>query len=476
MFKKTLLCAALIAVSGGATAKATGTAGDFAADGPLTFTGSKFIAHSTEGAKNVVSIPTADVQYALGASYSQGDVLKFTWSQPLIATVAHGPLNIEDGSDSSSSKKIPLTVLSYDSNSVTYRAGAVPTDYNYASATQLIKLTGKNFVGSNQADGTVVTVSYSATTSTGTVIDNGTAAVTVAEIHDQAIVTAVQVIQQVDVEAARKTFVERFNTASPPVAIADSKTKSSMSVVIADDATWTARSAIGTTAGGLVGTAAASTVTFGGDFAWLDNAATAAYDHGAQGSTAPVFDSTTHTATAIVEAVADPSVVEDLVITTAGTVALPTPSYTYDYTYKWTNTATVPAQSKSFTGSLGAWTLNGATITAYGIPNQAAVTPFLWIQNAGTTAGEISGIASCDGASIDLGSLGTASGDTNTTVGVAVQAAIDAAGTCGGGSRYDATLTVNAKASDITITSGYKVQAADGSNDRLSLETSDSLN
>ena len=36
MFKKTLLCAALIAVSGGATAKATGTAGDFAADGPIT--------------------------------------------------------------------------------------------------------------------------------------------------------------------------------------------------------------------------------------------------------------------------------------------------------------------------------------------------------------------------------------------------------------------------------------------------------
>ncbi len=91
-------------------------------------------------------------------------------------------------------------------------------------------------------------------------------------------------------------------------------------------------------------------------------------------------------------------------------------------------------------------------------------------------AGEISGTASCDGATIDLGSLGSAAGDTNTSVGAAVQDAVDAAGACAVGSRYDATLTVNAKSTDITVTSGYKVTAADGSNDRLSLETSDSLN
>lgn len=135
------------------------------------------------------------------------------------------------------------------------------------------------------------------------------------------------------------------------------------------------------------------------------------------------------------------------------------------------------ARSKSFNGLAdGSWGLNGASITAYGIPNQAAFTPFLWVQNAGATAGEISGTASCNGVTIDLGSLGSAAGDTNTSVGAAVQDAVDAAGACAVGSRYDATLTVNAKSTDITVTSGYRVTAADGSNDRLSLETSDSLN
>jgi hypothetical protein len=80
------------------------------------------------------------------------------------------------------------------------------------------------------------------------------------------------------------------------------------------------------------------------------------------------------------------------------------------------------ARSKSFTGlAAGSWGLHGASITAYGIPNGATVDSFLWVPNTG------------------------------------------------------AAVTVNAPVANITVNAGYKVTAADGATDRLTLETSDSL-
>jgi hypothetical protein len=149
-------------------------------------------------------------------------------------------------------------------------------------------------------------------------------------------------------------------------------------------------------------------------------------------------------------------------------------SYSSNIVYKRL-TADTALLSNTVATAGGSWKLNGASITAYGIPNQAAVTPFLWVQNKGASTGAISVDVTCDGAAISGIDAGTAAALANTTIGAAVQAGVDAAGTCGVGSRYDAIVTVNGPAADITINAGYRVQAADGSNDRLSLETSDSL-
>ena len=56
-----------------------------------------------------------------------------------------------------------------------------------------------------------------------------------------------------------------------------------------------------------------------------------------------------------------------------------------------------------------------------------------------------------------------------------VQAGVDAAGTCAATSRYDAAITVNAPVANIAVAAGYKVTAAGGATDRITLETSDSL-
>ena len=90
--------------------------------------------------------------------------------------------------------------------------------------------------------------------------------------------------------------------------------------------------------------------------------------------------------------------------------------------------------------------------------------------------GNITATFSCDGNSIQVTDLGTASPRANTKVGEAIQAAVDADGSCPTvNTRYDATITVNAPEDDITLNASYKVTAADGATDRVVLETSDSL-
>ena len=461
MFKKTLLCAALVAVSGGAMAKAVGSASE--------------IVHGTEGALGAITVTSAAVTYVLGASYTQGDTITLTWSQPLAAGVGHTSLAISDDA----SVTIPLTVLSNTASSVTYRAGAVPAAYDY-SDTQTLVTAAKNILGSGQANGTIVTQSFAAATSTGIAIDTGTVAVQVAEFFDQYVVTVgTKADALIDVENLRKQF---SNTSPASHDIDEDK----ITVTVSTAPAYT--TAIGS-GGGTAGLTAdlsggaTNTFTIKSDFSWLDSAAAGFAINTALGGLSATTDGSDIANSAGVSSVAAGAVMQSdagaaptasLFIKTAKTTVLSAKTYTADVVLNYNNGV---ARSKSFTGlAAGSWGLNGATITAYGIPNQAAVTPFLWVQNAGTASGEISGSVSCDGVTTDLGALGTATGDTNTRVGPAVQAVVDGVATCAVGSRYDATLTVNAKSTDVSVTAGYRVTAADGSNDRLSLETSDSLN
>ena len=463
MFKKTLLCAALVAVSGGALAKATGA--------------STALIHSTEAAVDIASVAVAGVTMTLEASYVQGDIITLTYSQPLTAATVHGALEISDQS-AGPAVVIPLTVLTSDANSVTYRTGAVPAAYNYAAA-QTITIPTHNIIGSNQASGTLVTLSYAAATSTGQAIDSGTADTVVAEFWDQYQVdVTVKADALIDVENERKQFVLDAGVQAideDVITVLTSTTTAYTAALVGEAAGLTAD----------LTTGADSTFTVNGDFSWLDTAAAGfAIDTaiGGLSATAGGADLVAGAgiqlaAGAVTQSSAAAAPTATLAIQTEKTVVQTAKTYTVDVVLKWNNAAAVPAQTKTFAGlAAGSWALNGANVTAYGVPNSPAVTPFLWVQNAGTNAGEITGTASCDGATIDLGALGSATGDTNTSVGPAVQAAITADGTCGAGSRYDVTLTVNAKASDVTITAGYKVTAADGSFDRLGLETSDSLN
>jgi hypothetical protein len=228
--------------------------------------------------------------------------------------------------------------------------------------------------------------------------------------------------------------------------------------------------------------AATSTMSLAGDFSWAKTvAADASVSYPAVTMKAAgtgvdtgftVTDTTASwvatTAGTYIIVLTPPTAADDLRTLKAST-------YTLSTVLKFDNGEDVIVRSQAETDAAGSHALNGASITAYGIPNSAAVTPFLWVQNSGTQSGAVSVDVRCEGVTTTGIDAGTSAAGSNTKIDAAVQAAVDDVATCLATSRYDAVVTVNAPVDAITVNAGYRVTAADGSNDRLSLETSDSL-
>lgn len=240
-------------------------------------------------------------------------------------------------------------------------------------------------------------------------------------------------------------------------------------------------------AGGGATVAATSTMTVTGDFAWAAQTTagvttfpgvvvTGAQTAGQVTTASSVTWTMTAVGVATLTLTPPTALVAGQAYPQIGTQTLSPATYGFSSVIQYTNEdGGAIAGGDSVTGAAGAWTMDGGTVTAYGIPNSASVSPFLWVQNNGTLAGAVTADVTCDGVITTGIDAGTAAANSNTSIGAAIQTAVDAIATCGAGSRYDAAITVNATQGAITVNAGYKVANADGSFDRLSLETSDSL-
>ena len=272
-------------------------------------------------------------------------------------------------------------------------------------------------------------------------------------------VTAAGADETIDVNANRNAFVGAPGDATDVIKL-------------------TTTTVAGAAGGGATYTDATTLTVLSGDFSWaktVDVAGNVTYPAiavGGTGTAAVITDSTItfkHAIGAATVTFTPPTAALDL-------RTLPATTYSAVTTVKFTDADAV-TQTKVINSAAGAWTLNGASITALGVSNSPSVTPMIWIQNAGSSTGAISGSVNCNGTTITIADLGTAAALANTKVGEAIQAAVDADGTCSTvNTRYDATVTVNGPAADITMNASYKVTAADGATDRVMLETSDSLN
>jgi len=441
-FNKSLIAFALVGISSTASAALT------------------FVPTATKLTPSIDSISTAavvtsgTVAFTTAANYGAGDTIALTSNIAVDATQAFATTAIA-ATDCQAGKSMSVSFAGYDASTkvATYTVQAA-TD---VTADCKITFPGIKYDGAVLAEADVATLALS--TSRGFGVLESVAAVEIINVAaSQFGVTAVKADETIDVNANRNAFVGAGD--------------------VNDVITLTTTTVAGAAGGGATYVDATSSTVLTGDFSWAKtvNAVSGAVTYpaiavGGTGTAAVITDSSItfkHAIGAATITFTPPTAANDL-------RTLPATTYSAVTTVGFTD-ADGAAQTKVITSASGDWDLNGASITALGISNSPSVTPMVWIQNAGTSNGAISGSVNCNGTTITIADLGTASPKSNTKVGEAIQAAVDAAGTCPTvNTRYDATVTVNGPAADITMNASYKVTAADGATDRVMLETSDSL-
>jgi hypothetical protein len=390
----------------------------------------------------------------------------------------------------------PMTVqfglLSSSASSVTYRVTQLltsnTTTVNALLATPEVNMSPASLTAADTK------VSFAAATATGSAMDALATTFTAATSTPQfaaSVVTAFDGV--IDVENARGQYV----ATTTPVNTGIAATKK------ADTFTYKIQETLGTAGVGattasiaaLSATETKGVLAVNGSWDYLDDATTTGISLTQATDASHVASNAVTTQVGIVTATTDTLTVTmagagassgvtqsgtaitnslDIVTTETGAVIPVTtfaPTFTLDY-----DPAVVGVDKQkvySLTGA-GSWGLNGATITAYGVPMGSTVSRFLWINNAGSTVGAVSAYLMSGGVRYPTTgeySLGNTAAMTNTEVGSALATAMSAAGvSLADSSRANITFTVPVKAADVTLSAAYK-HIADA--DRLTIETSD---
>ena len=321
----------------------------------------------------------------------------------------------------------------------------------------------------------VATVSFSAKTATGTAMDTLATSATVGSAIGQYNLTIdAKLDAVVDVEQARKALVGGSPTVSSDVLGITLTTGSGVNGVLGALNTAGAVTPAAVTA--RVGSIDKVTHTINGDFAFADNSLTTA---GITSTTLFACDGTS-----TVEAVASTGLSVTSVDTTIETMdctllkdqaaaVIPNQAFSGSSKKQWTSNSIATGTATDTWASLGAWTLNGASITAYGVPMGSAVSRFLWVNNKGTDAAVATYTAVMNGSSYGPYALGTIPGKTSMSVGGLIDTDLGARGIyIAPSSRANITVDAPVKSADVTMSASYKHNA---DKDRLAIETSDSV-
>lgn len=379
---------------------------------------------------------------------------------------------------------VTLGLMNSNTTSVTYRvltkeAGRSTIGSLIAVPNPQVNIAAASAAGS-------VTVAYTARTSSGAAVDTFATTSTVATFVDQQVLTLTKKFDGVvDVEADKKAL----NGFQPNLSNVDTATVNSAGASM-DGVTITgtmlskadgqkiATSTTGTltvaAVTGIQATMGSAVHKINGDFTWMDNATTAGVQVGAdavQGTDSDAVNATGTIVTATDTTLAgNESIILKALVATA---VLPVQSYDGSSVVTYTP-ATSPAATKTYTwADMGKWTLNGATVTVYGVPMGSSVNRFLWVNNAGTTSAPMTYTAVMNGSSYGPYSIGSVAGKTAASVGGLIDNDLADRGVfIAPSSRANITLDTQVKAADITVSAAYKHI---GDADRLSLETSDTL-
>ena len=220
-----------------------------------------------------------------------------------------------------------------------------------------------------------------------------------------------------------------------------------------------------------------------GDFSWMDGTATGfqfATGYGVATSNGVAAVTTTCTATQCsypMATVGNKTYTTTITVPAAGTVVIPTQTFTVDTAVVYTN-IDIPTAAKTeavAATAAGSWTMNGTATTVYSMPFGSNVSRFLWVSNNGATDGTVTATVTYNGTTYPATGeydLGTAAKRTNTKLDVLLDAQMTSVSaltpTTG---RADVNITVTLPQSATQVYGAYNVGG-----DRLALETSDTLN
>jgi hypothetical protein len=374
-------------------------------------------------------------------------------------------------------KKTTFTLVSNNTTSATYRVSAVAAELTNGSASGatstiggLVRFQTPDLDAAALTTAGTATLSTSSTTGAGTAMDTNAGTQEVAKTaagFTYAVGTAFDATVSVDL--ARLKFTD--NGVADALVYTTTQTAASNGRDAAGASVATVSPVLNTT----------SLAITASDWTYLDTNATTA---GIQlNTTNKIVSSTqgTNPATGTFNTAGTVYTLTDTAVRAAETITVTkgvTTSTLPEQTYSsvMTIAATPNGGTKTdytYLAAAGTWGVNAASITAYGVPFGSSVSRFLWINNTGTTDGSMSATFMQGGVSTALGTIGTASGRSSTEIGSLIDAALVTAGiTPTTNSRANIAVSVSSPAADIAMTAAYKVNA---DNDRLNIETSDSL-
>lgn len=391
-----------------------------------------------------IASPAATV--ALGAQYAAGDILTFTYSASPKAGTGTAAFSFANtlaiGVTGTANTAGALALFDSGDNSVSYRVTTAPSGEFGSVVTQT------PFFRTADMGGADVTLTASAATSQGTAFDVSTAAKVIDQTGTQFSYAVSGLTQVIDVESARKAFVNGTATAaSHVVSVTQGTAVTSVGNTVAPTNVVTA-------------TTIAMSIT--GDFSWLDSSTTATGVQGGNIVTGAGVSVSAVSATQINLTL--PAGGATFALGNAGLVAVPTQSLAASLTGHFLGNSTTGVSTGAATG---AYSLNGSTVTVYAVPTSSSVSNFIWLTNSGATDGEVSIVVSDAGTDYDLGVVATSAAGTELDITAALNAALEAQGVTLSGGRVHMDIVTKVPASDIAVSAAYRV-----GDDRVNLITS----
>ena len=446
---------------------------------------------STSACAIQIATATDDIGDTITAGLlNVGDQFKFgtvNLVHTVLTTGSAGAITFSPVSATATADDVAINVQGYDTiefgkqsetaNSVTYRVGAIAAAAGAPLNTRIgalvpapaVTLTSAGILASSAS----TNVKFSSTTAAGQTLETIATGKNIISAVSQKPMTITKFDATIDVAQDNKAFDN-----GTPVASSDTLTFTFASAATLVNGTKVdSTTTLGRLDAAAVGTAPTWTAqsvvhTVDGDFAFLDDAATAGVttsDIAADNGTVAVAS------TGAKFTVTDTGLTTKVITLTKDVAAtvIPVQTFSGKSVISYTNNSSI-AQTNTIThASLGAFSLNGATVKAFGVPMGSTVSRFLWISNKGATAAAASVTVMAQGTSYGPYAIGTIGAKKTTSFATAIDAALTTAGVVlPDNSRATVTITAPIAQANIELSAAYK-HIADA--DRLTLETSDSL-